>query len=48
MMATSGKMAALREVAPYSLVGIDRRFRGTLFLHYQGGDCPDNGGRKVL
>jgi hypothetical protein len=29
------KIKALWHVAPYSLVGVDRRFRGAYFLHQQ-------------
>jgi hypothetical protein len=36
---TKIKMAVFWVVAPYSLVEVHRRFRGSCFLHYQG-DSP--------
>jgi hypothetical protein len=40
-------MAVFWDVAPYSLVEIDRRFRGTYCPHHKG-DRPCDGGVKNL
>jgi hypothetical protein len=38
------KTRAFRDIWPYSLVEVERRFRGAYCLHNQGDD--DNGGSK--
>jgi hypothetical protein len=35
------KMTALLDMAPYSLVEVDRYFRGAYCLHYQGDHLDD-------
>jgi hypothetical protein len=48
------KFRAFWDVAPCSLIGVDRRFRGTYRLHYQGDNSlfithrPDDGGETHL
>jgi hypothetical protein len=42
------KMTAFRDIAPCSLVGVHRRFRGVYCLHHQGDDRPDNEGSAHL
>jgi hypothetical protein len=41
----SMKMTVFWDVTPYSLVDIDRRFRGTCCLHHQGNEY--GGSKKV-
>jgi hypothetical protein len=48
LTATSMKMAVIWDVAPCSLVGIDRPFRLACCLHHQGDDLLDDGGSKLL
>jgi hypothetical protein len=43
--AVSLKMVVSWDLSLYSLVNVDRRFRGAYCLHHQG---PDNGGGKFL
>jgi hypothetical protein len=41
------KIRAVRDISTYSLVEVDRRFRGACCLHNQGDDDDDdNGGSK--
>jgi hypothetical protein len=47
LTATSMKMSVFWDVAPCSLVGNDRRFRGSYCLHHQG-DHPDRDYRWAL
>jgi hypothetical protein len=42
------KMTVCWDVAPCSLVEIDRRFRGAYSLHHQDVHRPDDGGSKHL
>jgi len=37
-MATSMKMTAFWDIAPCSLVEVDRRLKGAYYLNHQGGD----------
>jgi hypothetical protein len=39
-MATNLKMTVVWDVATYSLIDIDRRFRGSYGLHHQGDSSP--------
>jgi hypothetical protein len=45
LTATSVKMAVSLDVAQFSLVDIDRRFRGAYYLHHQGDQ--GEGGSKL-
>jgi hypothetical protein len=42
------KIRAFWDVAPCSLVGVERRFRGAYCLHHQGDECPNDGGSTHL
>jgi hypothetical protein len=44
----SMKIAVFWDVAPCSLVGTDRRFRGAYCFHHQDDDHPDDGSSKIL
>jgi hypothetical protein len=39
LTAESMKMSAFWNIAPYSLVDVDRRFRGAYSLHNEGDEC---------
>jgi hypothetical protein len=47
LTAVSTKIVAFWDIAPWSLVEIDRRFRGEYCLHHRG-DRPDDGGSTHL
>jgi hypothetical protein len=38
------KFRVFLDVAPFSLIGVDRRFRGTYYLHHQGDHRLEDGG----
>jgi hypothetical protein len=44
------KISIFWDVAQYSLVDVDRHFRGAYCLHHQGDELhhPDDGGIKIL
>jgi hypothetical protein len=49
LTAASLKMTVFSDIAPGSLVAVDRRFRGAYCLHDQGSDhCPDDGSSKLV
>jgi hypothetical protein len=48
LMAASMKFRVFWDVAPCSLVGVDRRFRDAYCLHQQGRYHPDDGGSTYL
>jgi hypothetical protein len=39
VMAANMKIIVFWDIAPYSLVEVDRRFRGVYCLHHQGDDA---------
>jgi hypothetical protein len=41
LTASSMKITAFWDVAPCSLVRVDRRFGGAYCLHHEGDECPD-------